>query len=561
MPQNNPDKNTVNCLNFLNTYQTHEVSNQPEWPRVNLFSNDQILQFWLKTFNGNWGTQRLSIMGKFYGNEGVELGEQANQLPPKLQTHDRNGNRIDVVEYNSSYHQLMHYAIEHKIHALPWTDDKQGSHAVRAAMEFLHMQADAGSGCPLTMTFAAAATLKHCPSLANIWLPLLLSNSYDGSDRPYFEKQGITIGMAMTEKQGGSDVRRNTTFASPINKRENGAAYLLVGHKWFCSAPMSDAFFVLAQTDSGLSCFLLPRWTPEGEKNRFQIQRLKNKLGNHSNASSEIEYRGAFAWLIGEEGAGVKSIIDMVSLTRFDCMVGSSALMRSALSHALNFTTQRHVFKSVLSKTPLMKNVLADLALESEAATALSFRVAHALDKQDIPTEKTFIRFATAVGKYWICKRAPHFIYEAMECIGGIGYIEDNYLPRLYREAPVNAIWEGSGNIQCLDLMRAIMKQPQDLDNLLTLLKGASGRYDNFDLFLSEFIDNKELITQKEGQLRSVIDKLAKLLIANTLIIYGEPKVAEIYCMEKLTSSCSNSIGTLSESVDFDFLIERALLI
>ena len=547
------------CIDNLNSFKTHDVENQPFWDSQNLFEMDAPLQYWLSKFNGDWAKPTLQKQGKYYGGEGTALGELANKHVPEFHSHDRRGERIDVIEFHPAYHQLMDYAISKNIPSLPWVKSKKGAHVVRAAMEYLHMQADAGSGCPLTMTFASAAVFKHSPKLAEEWLPKVLSNEYDGDDKPYFEKQGVTIGMAMTEKQGGSDVRANTTFAKPISEAGNGKAYRLVGHKWFCSAPMSDAFLVLAQTSEGLSCFLMPRWTPEGVKNNFQIQRLKNKLGNHSNASSEIEFLGAFAWLVGEEGKGVRTIIDMVSLTRFDCMVGSSALMRSALSYALRFTSQRKAFGKKLIEQPLMKNVLADLALESEAALALSMRVAHALDNQEKTAEQQFIRIATAIGKYWICKRAPHFIYESMECLGGIGYVEDNFLPKLYREAPVNAIWEGSGNVQCLDILRIIIKQPEVVEVLLNEFNSARGCNDNYDALLNRIkieLDNKKNI---EFRLRTLVDMLAKALMSVTLLKYGEPVVAEVYCDEKLIKRGEN-LGTLVSNEWCDFLIQRALL-
>ncbi len=550
---------TFSHIEFLNTLSTHEVENQPAWNKYNLFKSDEPLTFWLNEFKGEWGGERLNTLGEYYGSKGTDLGVLANQHPPEFVSHDRNGIRIDHIEYHPAYHQLMDTAISNNTHSLPWLENKQGAHVVRAAIEYLHMQADAGSGCPLTMTFASVAALKHSPEIAREWVPKILSNKYDGDDKPYYEKEGVTIGMAMTEKQGGSDVRANKTYAEPLLDSGNGKPYFLVGHKWFCSASMSDAFLVLAQTTKGLSCFLMPRWTPEGKKNNFQIQRLKNKLGNHSNASSEIEFRGAFAWLIGEEGKGIRAIIDMVSLTRFDCMVGSSALMRSALSHALNFTSQREAFGKRLIEQPLMKNVLADLALESEAALALSMRIAYALDNQDDPIQKYFARIVTAIGKYWICKRAPHFIYEAMECIGGIGYVEDNFLPRLYREAPVNAIWEGSGNVQCLDVLRTIIKEPDAINSLLNELKQTKSINENYDVLLASILIEFANLDSLEFRLRTIVDMLAKAVTASTLLKYGPSEVAVAYCEEKLARKEGN-LGTFSSEKWCDYLISRALL-
>ncbi|KEZ72441.1 acyl-CoA dehydrogenase, partial [Pseudomonas syringae pv. syringae FF5] len=382
---------------------------------------------------------------------------------------------IDLVEFHPAYHQLMSAAIEHGIPSLPWTYPQPGAHVARAAMSYLHTQADPGSGCPLTMTFASVPALRLQPDLAEIWLPKVLSTEYDPRNVGIAHKNGATIGMAMTEKQGGTDVRANTTRAFPVGAGSPGQAYELVGHKWFCSAPMCDAFLTLAQTDKGLSCFLLPRHRPDDTRNEFYIQRLKNKLGNWSNASSEVEFRGALAWMIGEEGRGVPTIIEMVAMTRFDCMIGSSALMRQALTQATHHCAHRAVSGRLLAEQPLMQNVLADLALESEAALALTLRMGRALDHQDDDHEKRFVRLVTAVGKYWICKRAPAMINEAAECLGGAGYVEDSILPRLYREAPVNSTWEGSGNVQCLDVLRTLSKEPGALDALFDELGDGHG--------------------------------------------------------------------------------------
>ncbi|WP_095211295.1 acyl-CoA dehydrogenase family protein [Endozoicomonas ascidiicola] len=466
--------------------ETHQVTNQPSALKdYNVYTSDYALQHWTAVYGGSWAEDQLQQYGHRCGHDLLEAGFLANENKPLFETHDRFGHRVDLVRFHPAYHQLMSAAINAGMHSLPWTSEQQGAHVARAAMEYLHFQADAGSGCPLTMTFAAVPALKHAPEIAKEWLPKITACHYDHSNRPYFEKAGVTIGMAMTEKQGGSDVRANSTRAYPLTSDTgNSKTYELFGHKWFCSAPMCDAFLVLAHTEKGLSCFLMPRWRPDGNKNAMYIQRLKNKLGNISNASSEIELRGAFAWMIGEEGRGVPTIIDMVAMTRFDCMVGSSALMRQALAQAIHHTGGRAAFGKNLHDQPLMQNVLADLAIESEAALAMSMRVGAALDNLDNEQEQLFARLATAVGKYWICKRAPHFTYEAMECIGGVGYVEENILPRLYREAPVNTIWEGSGNVQCLDVLRAIQKDPKVLDAFFQELQQSAGQYRSYDQYL-----------------------------------------------------------------------------
>jgi putative acyl-CoA dehydrogenase len=373
----------------------------------------------------------------------LDLGIQANRHPPELDTHDRFGNRVDLVRFHPAYHTLMKTAIENGLHASPWTDPRPGAHVARAARTYLQTQVEAGHGCPITMTFAAVPSLRTTPSLAALWEPKITALSYDPSNVPDAQKAGLTIGMAMTEKQGGSDVRANSTRAYPVGAGGAGEAYELVGHKYFVSAPMCDAFLVLAQAPGGLSCFLLPRWRPDGTKNPMQVLRLKRKMGNVSNASSETELRGALAWMVGEEGRGVRTIIEMVAMTRFDCMIGSTAGQRAAVAQALHHCSIRSAFGNVLNQQPLMQNVLADLVLEHEGSLALTMRMARAMDHRADPHEDLLVRLVTAVGKYWICKRTPNHAYESMECIGGSGVMEDSPFPRLFRESPVNAIWEG----------------------------------------------------------------------------------------------------------------------
>src|SRR6218665_1922975 len=456
--------------------ETHVVSNQPpSLDGSNLYRADLPLQEWPRHFGAGWAHDRIDVYGALAGGPLMAAGFLANENKPVFKSHDRYGNRIDLVEFHPAYHQLMQAAIEHGLTSLPWTDPRAGANAARAAMTYMHSQAEAGSGCPLTMTFAAVPARRLHPNIAEQWLPKILATESAPRNLPIGQKAGATIGMAMTEKQGGTDVRANTTRAYAVGIPGPGQAYELVGHKWFCSAPMCDAFLTLAYTDKGLSCFLLPRHRPDGSRNEFYVQRLKNKLGNWSNASSEVEYRGALAWMIGEEGRGVPTIIEMVSMTRFDCMVGSSALMRQALSQAAHHCAYRKVGGRVLAEQPLMQNVLADLALESEAALALTMRMGKALDNPHDEQEDKFARLVTAIGKYWICKRAPAMINEAAECMGGAGDVEDSILPRLYREAPVNSTWEGSGNVQCLDVLRALSKEPGVLEALFAELGDGHG--------------------------------------------------------------------------------------
>ena len=422
---------------------THEVTNVGhELVDYDMYRQDAALVDAVQREGAGWADAALGTFGRLAGSaDYLELGVQANQNPPVLDTHDRFGRRVDLVKFHPAYHQLMRSAIEHGIHAAPWAEPRDGAHVARAAHFYLQTQVEAGHGCPITMTFAAVPALQTTPALATSWVPKITSRVYDPRNLPDAQKQGVTIGMAMTEKQGGSDVRANSTRAYPAGAAEGpGAAYELVGHKFFVSAPMCDAFLVLAQAPGGLSCFLLPRWRPDGTKNPLQVLRLKRKMGNVSNASSETELRGALAWMVGEEGRGVRTIIEMVAMTRFDCMIGSTAGQRAAVAQALHHCSIRSAFGKVLNQQPLMRNVLADLVLEHEGSLALTMRLARAMDHRDDAHEDALVRLVTAVGKYWICKRTPQHAYEAMECIGGSGVMEDSPFPRLYREAPVNGM-------------------------------------------------------------------------------------------------------------------------
>ncbi len=544
--------------------ETHEVFNQPTpLDPYNPFTSDIALQHWLKQFNGGWGFRKLSSYGAIVGDELVAAGFQANRYKPEFRSHDRFGHRIDQVDFHPAYHELMKTAIEAGHHSLPWTDPKPGANVVRAGIYYLQYQADPGTSCPLTMTFASVPALRHQPDIAAEWVPKITANHYDGRNVPYFEKKGLTIGMAMTEKQGGSDVRANTTRAYPLEEEGPGKAYEIVGHKWFCSAPMCDAFLVLAKTDAGLSCFLLPRWRPDGTKNQMYIQRLKDKMGNISNASSEVEYRGALAWMIGEEGRGVRTIIEMVAMTRFDCMTGSAATMRQATAQALHHTKGRSVFGANLHDQPLMKNVLADLALESEAALAITMRIASALDSRpeepDYRHNQRFARIATAVGKYWICKRTAAVVVEAMECIGAVGLIEDNVLARLYREAPVNAIWEGSGNVQCLDVLRAISREPDTRDAFLNEINRARGKHQILDNYVDRLIAELQSLEGFEYRARTIVEKMALAWQASLLLDKGDPLVAEAFIASRLTGEEGLQFGTLPQAVDADAIIQRGL--
>ena len=540
--------------------QTHEVSNvSRELVDYNPFTQDAALVEGVAREGAGWAQESLAAFGQLTGSaDYIELGALANRHPPEFDTHDRFGNRVDLVRFHPSYHRLMQTAIEHGLHASPWTDPKPGAHVARAARTYLQTQVEAGHGCPITMTFAAVPALRHTPALAAVWEPKITARVYDPRNVPDAQKAGLTIGMAMTEKQGGSDVRANSTRAYPVGLEGPGQAYELVGHKYFVSAPMCDAFLVLAQAPGGLSCFLLPRWRPDGTKNPLQVLRLKRKMGNVSNASSETELRGALAWMVGEEGRGVRTIIDMVAMTRFDCMIGSTAGQRAAVAQALHHCSIRSAFGRVLNEQPLMQNVLADLVLEHEGSLALTLRMARAMDHRDDPHEDLLVRLVTAVGKYWICKRTPNHAYEAMECIGGSGVMEDSPFPRLFRESPVNAIWEGSGNVQCLDVLRAMQKTPAVVDAFFREVgqaRGANAALDGWVTALKkEFSDLSEL----EYRARGVVDRMALAIQAALLVQHAPAAVADAFCASRLGGEGHRNYGSLPRGVDCAAIIARA---
>ena len=538
---------------------THQVENQPPTlENYNSYTADRALQEGVKR-EGGTNDSALKTFGQWAGSaEAIALGFDANRYAPQLVTHDRQGHRVDLIEFHPAYHQLMQTAVEHGLHASPWRNPQPGAHVNRAANYFLQAQVEAGHGCPITMTFAALPALRHQPSLLESWGDKITAPHYDPRNVPYFEKRGVTIGMAMTEKQGGSDVRQNTTRAYPIGQGGPGEAYELVGHKWFVSAPMCDAFLILAQAPGGLSCFLLPRWRPDGSKNPLHIQQLKRKMGNVANASSETELRGAFAWMVGDEGRGVRTIIEMVAMTRYDCMIGSAAGMRQATAQAIHHASHRHAFGARLSEQPLMQNVLADLAIESEAATTLMLRMARAMDYQDDEHERLLSRIATPVGKYWICKRTPHHAYEAMEVIGGSGVMETHIMARLFRESPINAIWEGSGNVQCLDILRAIEKQPKVLDAYFAELAKAQGANGHLDRFIHQLQRQMQDTQALQYRARQLADGMALALQGALLVQHAPAYVADAFCAGRLTDRSGLNTGTLPTGLDCAAIIERA---
>ena len=538
---------------------THQVENQPPpLENYNSYTADRALQEGVKR-EGGTNNNALKTFGQWAGSaEAIALGFDANRYAPQLVTHDRQGHRVDLIEFPPAYHQLMQTAVEHGLHASPWRNPQPGAHVNRAANYFLQAQVEAGHGCPITMTFAALPALRHQPTLFNEWRDKITAPHYDPRNVPYYEKQGVTIGMAMTEKQGGSDVRQNTTRAYPIGQAGPGEAYELVGHKWFVSAPMCDAFLVLAQAPGGLSCFLLPRWRPDGSKNPLHIQQLKRKMGNVANASSETELRGAFAWMVGDEGRGVRTIIEMVAMTRYDCMIGSAAGMRQASAQAIHHATHRQAFGARLSEQPLMLNVLADLAIESEAATTLMLRMARTMDHQDDEHERLLSRIATPVGKYWICKRTPHHAYETMEVIGGSGVMETHITARLFRESPINAIWEGSGNVQCLDILRAIEKQPEVLDAYFVELGLSQGANEHLDRFIHQLQRQMQDTQALQYRARQLADGMALALQGALLVQHAPAYVADAFCAGRLVNRSSLSTGTLPTGLDCAAIIERA---
>ena len=540
---------------------THEVINQPfEFANVNLYTLDAALREGVLRGGASWADADLERFGALAGSaEHLEAGDLANKHLPEFDTHDRFGRRIDLVRFHPAYHGLMKTAIEEGLHSSPWTHPGAGAHVARAARYSMNFQAEAGTGCPISMTFACVPCLKLQPDIAAQWLPKITARAYDPRNVPAEQKQGLTIGMAMTEKQGGSDVRANTTRAIPVGVEGPGQAYELVGHKFFVSAPMCDAFLVLAQAPGGLSCFLVPRWRPDGSKNPMQIQRLKKKMGNASNATSETELRGALAWMVGRQGRGVATIIEMVVMTRFDCMLGSSAGMRMALAQAIHHCRHRAAFGNLLSEQPLMRNVLADLALESEAATALTLRLAHAMDRRDDAHEDHLVRLGTAVGKYWICKRVPQHAAEAMECIGGSGVMEDSPMPRLYREAPVNAIWEGSGNVQCLDVLRAMSKSPDVVPAFLDEVGAARGGHASLDRHVAELKNELRDLGDIEFRARDLVDRMALALQGAQLVRHAPGYVADAFCRSRLDSRGAHQYGTLPRGVDASAIVARAL--
>ncbi len=489
---------------------------------------------------------RLGALGTVLGQrDTLALADAANRNPPELKTHDPQGRRRDEVEFHPAWHELLALALKHGLHSGPWAEPGAGAHVERAAAYLLYSEVENGTQCPVTMTYGSVPALKANPRIAAQWLPRIYSRNKDAA----------LIGMGMTEKQGGSDVRANTTKAVPLGKGE----YSITGHKWFFSAPMCDAWLVLAQASGGLSCFFMPRLNADGSRNAIRMQRLKDKLGNRSNASAEVEFEEARATLLGEEGRGVPMILEMGVYTRLDCAIGTAGLMRQALSQALWNAAQRKVFGKLLKDQPLMQNVLADLALEAEAATALVLRLARAYDAQADARELLLRRVLTPAAKFWVCKRGAHFAQEAMEAIGGNGYVEEQALARIYREMPLNSIWEGAGNVMCLDVLRALRKAPDVVEAVTSELDAAAGRNRAYDAFCASLKDRLQDASEHESSARRLTQDLALALQASLLARHAPAEVFETFVNARLGADWTGAYGMLAPNSPFDALIERAM--
>jgi putative acyl-CoA dehydrogenase len=538
----------------LTRLATHEVFNQPpDFVGRNLFAVDPALREAVLREAGTDAAIPLLALGEVVGqDETRDLADQANRNAPDLVSFDRWGRRLDEVRFHPAYHALLRLAHEHRVAAVAWDGTEPNGHVSHAARLALFSEVEQGTMCPMSMTYAAVPVLRQAPSIAAIWEPKIAASIYDPELRPATEKPGVMLGMAMTEKQGGSDLRATTTHAEP----DGGGAYRLTGHKWFCSAPMSDGFLTLAQSQKGLSCFLVPRVTPDGQRNAIQVMRLKDKLGNRSNASAEIEYHAAHAELVGEDGRGISTILAMVHHTRLDTMASSLGLMRMALTLATHHVRHRAAFGKSLREQPLMRRVLADLQLDYEAAVALTFRIARAFDENS-DDDRAFARLAVAAGKFWLTKRTPAFVVECMECLGGSGYIEESGLPRLYREAPVNAIWEGSGNVIALDLVRTITRDPTSLAAIHQELDKARGAARSFDRRRDHMLETLVRVRSDESLARRAAHELAELVAAAILIRHAPAAVSDAFCETRLAGETEMPYGAGATSVGLSVLLER----
>ncbi len=549
---------------------THEVTNQPPaLEGYDVFADDTVLVEAVEREGAGWAAEALSDLGRRAGSaEAIEWGTVANANPPQLKTHDRFGHRIDEVTYHPYYHRLMEVATGAGLHGAPWADDRPGAHVARAAGMVVWSQTDAGHTCPISMTYSVVPALRNAPALSAQWEPKLTARSYEPALRPGGAAKASAIsGMGMTEKQGGSDVRANSTSAEPVAPSApglGGTEYRLTGHKWFCSAPMSDLFLVLARAPGGLTCFAVPRILDDASRNPFRIQRLKDKLGDRSNASSEVEFAGTAGWRVGDEGRGVPTIIEMVNHTRLDCVLGSTAILRQGTAQALHHTAHRSAFGKRLADQPLMQQVLADLAIESEAATVAALRLARAFDTvargqsaDGYPHERLLQRLATPVVKYWVCKRAPVHAAEALESHGGNGFVEESGLPRLFRQSPLNGIWEGSGNVICLDVLRAMARSPEAVEAFFDevgLAAGADSRLDEAVARLGKELADLDDI---ERRARRLVEAMALVFQGSLLVRFGDPAVADAFCRTRLDGDWGHAFGTLPAGVDAKRIMDR----
>jgi putative acyl-CoA dehydrogenase len=531
-----------------------EVLNQPPpLDPYNLFASDIVLRDAVTRERAGWAQGELGALGATLGKpETVRLGFDANRNSPFLKSYDRFGHRLDEIEFHPAWHELLGIGLKAGLHSSPWAKPQAGAHVARAAGTYMLTQIESGVYCPIAMTYASVPTLRQAPDIAARWLPKIFAAGYDKRFVPIGDKSGALIGMGMTENQGGSDLRTNTTRAEPAGD----GSFRLHGHKWFLSAPMCDAFVVLAQAPKGLSCFFLPRWTPDGERNAIHINRLKDKLGNRSNASGEVEFHGAFAQMIGEEGRGIPTIIEMAGYTRLDCAIGSAGLMRQAVAQAVHHASHRTAFQKKLIDQPLMTNVLADLALESEAACVLTMRLARAYDENG-EAAQVLRRVVTPAAKFWICKRAPSLALEALEVLGGSGYIEESVLPRIYREMPVNSIWEGSGNVMCLDFLRAIARTPNTEEVLRDEFANAGDA--RLQAFAGRLLERLRAADRNdESQARVLTLDLVMALQAALLVKHSPPAVADAFCASRLGGEAGFVFGTLPHGLNMRAIAERA---
>ncbi|MCC7076150.1 MAG: acyl-CoA dehydrogenase family protein [Acidimicrobiia bacterium] len=541
-------------------FQTHEVLNQPPPPpEYDVYGADPALTEAVEREGAAWAHEDLHVLGRLAGSATAqEWGRLANAYPPVLESFDRYGRRLDRVDYHPAYHELMRVAIGSGLAAAPWVEERPGAHVRRAAGFVVWSQVDQGHGCPISMTYSVIPALRHSPDVAAEWEPRLGVRDYDPRFVPYTDKAGLTCGMAMTEKQGGSDVRANTSAA----RVAGDGTWRLTGHKWFCSAPMSDGFLALAQREEGLSCFLVPRFTPDGERNSWLIQRLKDKMGDRSNASSEVEFADAFAWAVGEPGRGVSTIIEMVNHTRLDCTLGSIATMRSSLTQALHHTEHRAAFGGILAEQPLMQQVLADLTVEVEAATHAALRLVRCHDPGLADShDENLRRIATPVLKYLVCKRTPVVVAEALECLGGSGYVEESGMPRLFRQSPLNGIWEGSGNVICLDVLRAMRRNPESVEAFFAevdLAAGADTRLDEATRDLRRLLAHEASSAETaELTARRVVERMALVLQGALAVRHAPAPIADAYCASRLVADGGVTLGTLPPGTDLAGILAR----